>query len=106
MPEKRNAFGELEDCPLCERPMYHGSDHHLVPRSRGGKATQAICNDCHKAIHALFTNKELEQKYNTVESLLADERFAKMAKFLSKQDPTRRYRAKRARDRKRRGRSG
>ena len=48
------------------------SDHHLVPKSRGGKATLAICRDCHRAVHAVFTNKELEQKYHTVESRTAE----------------------------------
>jgi hypothetical protein len=95
-----------ENCPLCNRLMYHVSDHHLVPKSRGGKETLAICCDCHRAIHSLFSNKELERKYNTVEALLSDERFSKMAVFLSKQDPRRRSRAKRARDNKKRGRSG
>lgn len=37
-------------CPICERPNYYPSDHHMVPRSRGGKTTETICRDCHKAI--------------------------------------------------------
>ncbi len=95
-----------ENCPLCNRPMHFPSDHHLVPKTRGGKETLTICCDCHRAVHSLFSNKDLEKKYNTVESLLSDERFAKMALFLSKQDPRRRNRAKRARDQKKRGRNG
>jgi hypothetical protein len=74
-------------CPICERPNYHPSDHHMVPRSRGGKTTETICQDCHKAIHAVFTNKELESTYHTVDALMGNEEFAKMAKFISKQDP-------------------
>jgi len=56
-------------------------------------------------IHSLFSNKELERKYNTVESLLADERVQKMVAFLAKQDPNRRYRAVLSRDQRKRGRN-
>lgn len=74
-------------CPLCERPNLHPSDHHLVPKSRGGKVTLTICRDCHHAIHAVFTNKELEREYATVEALLAHEELARMLRFIAKQDP-------------------
>lgn len=70
-------------CPICERPNYHPSDHHMVPRSRGGKSTETICADCHKAIHA---------------------HFAKQVKFLSKQDPAGRTKTKKNKDRLRRDR--
>jgi len=94
------------DCPLCGREVPKVSDHHLVPKSRGGRETLPICLDCHKSVHAFFTNKELETTYNTVESLLADESFGKHIKWLSKQDSNRRYKTKRRNDKKRRGRSG
>ena len=42
-------------CPVCERDVPRVSDHHLLPKSRGGRAehTVPICLDCHDAIHAL-----------------------------------------------------
>lgn len=95
-----------QDCPLCERPMFHASDHHLVPKSRGGKRTALICSDCHSAIHALFDNKSLETKYHTVDSLLADPKFAKAVRFIKKQDPRKRHRSRRAREGRDRGRAG
>jgi hypothetical protein len=76
---------EAAPCPLCARPMDDPTEHHLVPKSRGGKVTKSICRDCHKAIHAVFTNKELETIYNTVESLMAHEELAKMIRFIAKQ---------------------
>ena len=94
-----------ELCPLCNRPAIHKSDHHLVPKCRGGRHKQLICSDCHRMIHSLFSNKELERKYNTVEALLADERVQKMVAFLAKQDPNRRYRAVLSRDQRKRGRN-
>lgn len=98
------AKGEPLVCPICQRPNYHPSDHHMVPKSRGGKQTTTICRDCHKAVHALFTNKELEEKYNTPEVLLSNEEFAKMVKFISKQDPAGKVTTKKNKDRLRRDR--
>ena len=65
----------------------HPSDHHLVPACRGGKSTLCICQDCHRAVHVVFTNKELEREYDTVEALLGNDKFKKMVAFISKQDP-------------------
>jgi 5-methylcytosine-specific restriction endonuclease McrA len=92
------ATAPPDPCPLCERPNYAPSDHHLVPRSRGGRVTQTICADCHRAIHAMFDNKELERTYNSVESLLAHEEFAKMVRYIAKQDGRVRVRRRRGRD--------
>jgi 5-methylcytosine-specific restriction endonuclease McrA len=72
-------------CPLCGRERIALSDHHLVPKSRGGKVTKAICVDCHKAIHATFDNKELETTYNSVEALLAHPELAKVIAFIASQ---------------------
>jgi hypothetical protein len=88
-------------CPLCDRPNYFPSDHHLVPKSRGGRVTKTICADCHRSIHATFSNKELEKTYFTVEALLAHPTFAKAITFLQKQDPRRRYRMVRTKKRQR-----
>ena len=96
----------MYDCPLCGREVSKVSDHHLTPKSRGGKEILPICLDCHKSIHAFFTNKELEDKFNTVEILLSDEKFSKHIKWLSKQDPSLRFRTERVSDKKNRGRSG
>jgi hypothetical protein len=88
-----------DPCPLCNRPNLHPSDHHLVPRSRGGKVTETICADCHRAIHATFTNKELEREYSTVESLLAHPALAKTVAFIARQDPGGRVRTRESRRR-------
>ena len=74
----------------------------LFPKSRKGKVTATICADCHRAIHASFTNKELEREYSTVEALLAHEGFLKVVRFIAKQDPGGRVRTARTRDHGRR----
>lgn len=83
-----------DPCPLCERPNYHPSDHHMVPRSRGGRSTTTICRDCHAAIHAVLTNKELEQAYSTPEALLSHAELSKVIAFIGKQDPGGRVRTR------------
>ncbi len=88
-----------DPCPVCERPNHHPSDHHMVPRSRGGKATTTICRDCHSAIHATFTNRELDDEFHTVDALLAHPTFAQTIAFIAKQDPGGRVRTAPARRR-------
>ncbi len=85
MKELKEQGSEPPACPLCERANYHPSDHHLVPKSRGGRVTETICRDCHSAIHATFTNKELEREYATIEALMAHEKFAAMVRHIGKQ---------------------
>lgn len=99
-------FAAPDPCPLCTRPNYYPSDHHMVPRSRGGKVTETICRDCHKAVHSLFSNKSLEKTYHTVEALMGHEGFRKMIEFLKKQDPRSKQTFVRSSDSRRRGRSG
>lgn len=86
MKDLEEQANEPDPCPLCGRPNHRPSDHHLVPKSRGGKVTATICRDCHDAIHATFDNRELEKKYATVDALLAHEGLAKMIRFIAKQD--------------------
>jgi 5-methylcytosine-specific restriction enzyme A len=90
-------------CPLCERDVPVMSDHHLVPKSRGGtyEDTLPICTDCHGAIHALFDNRELESSLHTVEALKANEAFARHLRWLGRQDPGSRNRTARSRRRRR-----
>ena len=93
-----------EPCPLCGRPNFHPSDHHLVPKSRGGKITATLCRDCHQAIHATFSNKELEKQYHTREALLAHEGFRRMVDFIARQDPGGKVRMRPAQGNRRGGR--
>ncbi len=96
------------ECPLCLRdvPDNKVSDHHLVPRCRGGFATVSICVGCHNGIHAFFSNKQLEKEYDSVDALLADEKFSKHVKWLAKQDINKHFISKRSNNQKNRGRNG
>lgn len=73
---------EVKSCELCGRPVARLTRHHLIPRSRHRKKrakrnftrermqqVALVCPACHRQIHKTFTEKELEQDYNTIESL-------------------------------------
>lgn len=90
-------------CPLCERLVEEVSDHHLVPKSRGGRSTQPVCPDCHRMIHVLYDNKRLETELHSVAALQAEERFAKYLSWIRKRPGHRSYRARRPARVRRRG---
>ena len=70
------------------------SEHHLVPKSRGGRATEAICFDCHSMVHTLYDNRQLERELHTVEALCAEPRFARYLAWMRKRPGNRRYRVR------------
>jgi len=84
------TVGGMKTCPLCNRaiPPELESRHHLVPKLKGGKTTQAnivvLHRVCHDKVHGVFTEAELARSYDTVEMLLADPRIEKFAKWIAK----------------------
>ncbi len=100
---RRASRDHRQHCPLCGRPVLvrNMSDHHVIPRSRGGQEKESICNACHQKIHATFTNKELEAEYNSVDKLLSDSQIAAFVKWLSKRDPDDTPQSHQSRDRRR-----
>lgn len=79
----------LPICPLCGRviPASQSDKHHLIPRLKGGKETQAMHRICHRQIHALFSESELAQYYNTADALLANEAIQKFVAWVRKKPP-------------------
>lgn len=60
--------------------------HHLIPKVKHNKQlkkkydidkTINICSLCHTTIHALFTENELRDYYNTIDLLKENEKFLK-----------------------------
>ena len=101
MPAESNTV-----CLLCERTVVKVTAHHLKPKSRGGKATIGICQDCHGMIHALFPNKQLERELATVEELTSHPEFANYLKWVKGRPANRRFRARRSKKTRNRGRAG
>jgi C4-type Zn-finger protein len=64
-------------CPVCRRevPLEFQEKHHLVPKSKKGKETIILCRSCGDQLHKLFTNKQLEKTYKTIEAILSNEKY-------------------------------
>ena len=79
----------LEICPLCERPIPpdQRDAHHLVPKSKGGRETEALHRICHRQIHALLTETELARDYASVEALLAHPQVARFVAWVRTKPP-------------------
>jgi len=74
-------------CPICNRELGEAiDDHHLVPKTFGGKDKITIHKICHSKIHSVFTERELQHHYHTVERLLEHEEIQKFIRWVSKKD--------------------
>jgi 5-methylcytosine-specific restriction endonuclease McrA len=75
---------ELSICNLCDRPI--PSDlrdvHHLIPKSRGGVVTVFLHRACHKQVHALLTETELDKIYLSMDALRAHLELARFIKWI------------------------
>lgn len=83
-------------CDLCERNVSEVTKHHLIPRTRHANKRNKkqfdrrevrervawLCRPCHKQVHALLTEKELERDYNTLAALRAHPEIARFAEWL------------------------
>lgn len=77
-------------CPIClhEYLRRELTRHHLVPKSRKGRETVLICATCHKQIHAIFSEKELERRFNSIDTLVESDEFRSWVKWIRKRKPT------------------
>jgi hypothetical protein len=74
----------MPTCALCRRSVPDGAvddpqafqDHHLRPERRADSPVVTLCRPCHDQIHAVFTNDELRDEYDTVERLRAADRLS------------------------------
>lgn len=76
-------------CELCSRTVPSVTKHHLIPQARHNKRVKRqfgdecktrvawLCVACHRQLHYLFTNHQLEREFNTLESLMANHDVAK-----------------------------
>lgn len=76
-------------CPICEReiPEPEKDAHHLVPKSKGGSATEYLHRICHRQIHALFTETELARTLNTAEALRAQPQMQRFIAWVRTKPP-------------------
>jgi hypothetical protein len=91
--------GEVEDgaCGLCGRAVQRLTRHHLIPKTRHKNKrnkktfdrqvihhTVGLCAPCHRHIHTVLDNKELEREYNSLEALKAHPGVSKFVDWVSK----------------------
>jgi hypothetical protein len=82
------AANEELTCFLCLRPLGQRVEwHHPVPRSRGGRHTEAVHPICHRTIHATFTNKELERSFASADALRAHPDMRQFLEWIQSKDP-------------------
>lgn len=95
-------YKEEDYCELCERTGVITTEHHLIPREERGKDTPTVrlCLPCHRQIHALYTNRVLGLRLNTIEKMKADERIARYLNWIKKQNPENIITVKKSRQRR------
>jgi hypothetical protein len=83
-------------CALCGRALQRLTRHHLIPKTRHKNKRNKkrfdradvrerivwICRPCHSHVHAVFTEKELEYEYNTLEKLAAQPAIGKFTEWI------------------------
>ena len=86
----------MDTCALCRRLVRVMTKHHLIPKTRhkNKKNKKAfsrqevkewvvlLCRPCHRNIHTVCTNKELEREYNTLEALQVHPEIAKFRDWI------------------------
>lgn len=77
-----------EACVLCGRPLGRRIEqHHLVPKSRGGRETSPIHPVCHRAIHAALSNQELARDYREPSKLREHPGIARFLAWIADKSP-------------------
>ncbi|MAY85428.1 MAG: HNH endonuclease [Pseudooceanicola sp.] len=85
-------MSEFPTCPLCGRPIppdVPQSQHHLIPKLRGGKGGPVVLlhHICHREIHATLSETELARDYATVEALRDHPRLDRFIRWVRKRPP-------------------
>ena len=83
---------ETPICPLCGRPIprdVRQSDHHLIPKLKGGKGGPVVRlhQICHNEIHATLTEAELARDFADVGRLQAHPRIARFIDWVRHRPP-------------------
>ncbi len=95
------------DCLLCGRTIELGptaDEHHLVPRSQGGRTEPGnlalLHRVCHRKIHATFSERELARDYSDWAALRAHPEIAAFVHWLRGKPPVFDDRSRRPRRRR------
>jgi len=61
--------------------------HHPVPRSHGGTTTVTMHKICHRAIHAMLSERELAEEYAAFDTLRSHPMLAQFIAWVKKRPP-------------------
>lgn len=90
-------------CPLCGRLIVPGpsaDEHHLLPKSQGGRHKALVHRICHRKIHATLSERELARAYLSWEALQAHPEIATFIDWVRSKPPTLNDRSARPRRRR------
>lgn len=77
-------------CPVCGRPMVPGpsvSEHHLIPRLKGGTDAFPAHKVCHDKIHATWDENTLRDEYNTWQKIREAPEMQRFIRWVKKKPP-------------------
>lgn len=75
-------------CWLCARPLGRRTEwHHPVPKSHKGREVVPVHPICHQAIHANFSNAELQRGGGSAESLRGHAELARFLRWIAGKPP-------------------
>jgi hypothetical protein len=91
----------MPPCEVCGRLNTALTRHHLLPQSRHSKPRFSrhytkqegltrialLCKACHSFVHSVLSEKELAERYNTLELLLGHPEIAKFAQWIAPKPP-------------------
>lgn len=78
-------------CPLCGRLIEPGpsaDEHHLVPKSEGGRDKELVHRVCHRKIHASFSERELARGFSSWAALRAHPEIAAFVRWIAGKPPS------------------
>lgn len=83
-------MSEGAPCPVCGRPMIEGrsvTEHHLIPKLKGGKVAEPVHRICHDKIHATWDESTLRDRYSTWEAIRTAPEMESFIKWVRKKHP-------------------
>ena len=85
-----NPLEHSQLCPLCGRELLNDAsvdEHHLVPKSKGGREKFRVHKLCHKMIHATLTESQLSRDYARWDLLQAQPDIATFISWVAGKPP-------------------
>jgi len=70
-------------CSICQRDFEKLEKHHFeAGRKKKSDDGIKVCHQCGDQLHLMFSNRELRNKYNTLEKILAEPKVQKYIEWV------------------------